>query len=372
MFARPSRFLILTAGVLAAAAGAAARAADIHLKAHASVPGNMVHLADVAEIHGGSADEAARLGQVELFASSPQERYVTARQVREALLARGVDLRLHTVSGASVIELGAAADAVTPSIFARRAVGAGYGPDSRASEPAVAAVVRFLKSQVDPGLPWQVELLPTERLDAQARDANLAAGPPPAGANDVAVVHTEHAPQRGAIRPWLGKQQFVMRWSVAGRRQEGVVTAEIKLPGTVVVAARDLPRGTILQAGDLKIKAAGDADRQVRGFEFIEDAVGNVVERPVRAGQMIDAENVELPELVRRGERVSIVVNHGGVRVRTEGRARDSGKRGDVVMVESAARRNAFQAVVTGVKEVEISVGATIVTRPKEEGSQRL
>jgi flagella basal body P-ring formation protein FlgA len=367
MHRRSAHTILLTAATLAAASSS--QAADIHLKSRATAQGPSVRLTDVAEIHGAPDEEAKQLGQIELFAAPPQEQYLTARQVREALLARGVDPRKHTISGASVIEMGPAARAAVPSIFARPAIGTSHRRDEQ-NHPAAEAIVRFLKAQVDAGLPWQVDLLSAERSGDDSGVELVAL--PGAGARDVAVVQAEHAPRRGGIRAWLGRQQFVLRWTVAGRRRQEIVAAEVSLPGTVVVAARDLPRGAILQAADLKLKVASEQDRQTRGFSFIEDAVGNEVQRPLRAGQIIDADHAEQPELVQRGERVSIVVNHGGVRVRAEGRARDGGRRGDVITVESATRRESFQGVVTGVKEVEIGVGPTILTRPREEKRQRL
>ncbi len=313
-------------------------------------------------------DEARQLAQIELMAVPSQGQYLTARQVREALLARGVDLRQHTISGASMIELGPGARAAVPGVFARPAVVGDDVSAYRANDPASGAIGRFLKSQVDAELPWQVQLLPGERMADEISGLRPAVGVPAAGATDVAVIQTRQRPQRGHVRPWLGKQQFVMRWTAGGKPREGLVAAEIKLPSTIVVAARDLPRGTILRPDDLAMRAAVEQDRRSRGFEFSEDAIGQEVGRPFRAGQVIDAENVESPELVRRGERVSIVVNHGGVRIRTEGRARDSGRRGDAVIVESATSRNTLQAVVTGVNEVEVGVGATAVATRRREG----
>jgi flagella basal body P-ring formation protein FlgA len=369
-------------------AATATYAAEIHLKAQAVVPGQTVRLADVAEIHGGSASgasasggssEAQQLGQIELFPVPSQEQYITAQQVREALLGRGVDLRQHTISGASMIVLMPEDRSVSTAIFGRRSATADEESADHGASAAAAAIVRFLKSQVDAELPWKVDLAPADeqsRPDARADAHGGEAGADPRAANatDFAVTQTERRPERGSLRPWLGRQQFVMRWNVAGRRREGIVAAEVKLPATVVVAARDLARGAVLQLADLKTKPAGDQERSVKGFEFTEDAVGKQLSRPLHVGHVIEAEGVDSPDLVRRGERVSIVVNHHGVRVRTEGRARDGGPRGDVVVVESADRRNAFQAVVTGVNEVQVEVGnsqAQVADRPKRETRQR-
>jgi flagella basal body P-ring formation protein FlgA len=258
-------------------------------------------------------------------------------------------MRQHTICGASIIELVPGDPTKPPDIYARPVISANNQSDDQAGHPLASAIVRFLSKHVESDLAWQVDLV--------ASDLSRAAG------QDAVVARSEHPPQRGTIRPWLGRQKFVVRWSARGRRQEAVVAAEIKLPPTIVVAARDLPRGAVLEPGDLKTKAIGQADRTTQSrspsehFEFSEDVVGKQATRLIRAGQVVEAEGVESVELVRRGERVAIVVNHNGVRVRTEGRARDSGGKGDTVLVESAARRSTFQATVSGVNEVELDVG---------------
>jgi flagella basal body P-ring formation protein FlgA len=352
---RITRQFIFAAAALSAALPATA--AEICLKALATAHGGVVHLGDVADVHGSSADDARQLAQVELFSMPAEERYVTARQVREALLDRGVDLRRHTICGASIIELAPGETTGPPAVYARPAIGGQDQPGDPRRQPLVAAIIRFLKKHVEAELPWQVE---------------LAGGDvPEAAEGEVAVVQSERRPQPGSLRAWLGPQQFVIRRSAAGRKQETIVAAEIKLPPTIVVAARDLPRGAVLDAADVKSRPASGQDRPAQGterFEFPEDVVSKQLTRPLRAGQPIEAESIEAVELVRRGERVAIVVNHHGVRVRTEGRARDSGGLGDTVLVESASRRNAFQAVVTGVNEVQIEVGrASVAERPRRE-----
>jgi flagella basal body P-ring formation protein FlgA len=352
---RFARIILFLVAVLAAASDA--RAADIYLKAQAPVHGQMVRLGDVAHIQG-TPDEARQLGQVELFTVPAEERYVTARQVRESLLGRGVDLRRHTVSGASMIELVPETSSAPGDVYARRAISAHNPADRDSCNPAAAAIERFLKTRVEGDLPWKVELLPPHE-------------PKLATAAEASVAQTERRPQHGDTRAWLGRQQFVIRYGNGSRRQDAIVEAEISLPATVVVATRNLPRGTVLDLGDLKTRLAGENARPSEGLEFAEDAVGKELVRPVRAGQIIEPDSVESTELVRRGERVAIVVKHNGVRVRTEGRARDSGGRGDAVLVESASRRTAFQAVVTGANEVQIDVNQPVTAERPRSASIR-
>jgi len=333
-----------------------ARAADIHLKSQATAAGPAVRLADLAEIY--SPDDDGKLAEVELFGLPAKERLVTAQEIREALIARGVDLRPHTFSGASVIHLVPGSVAEPPRTFAHLAASGGQPinspPSERPLHPAASAILKFLRTHVDAELPWRVELPPGGEL-------------PGMNAGSLSVIRVEQRPERGQVRTWLGRRQFVLSWTDSGRQREAVVTAEITLPPTVVVAARDLPRDTILQPADLKTKAAAERERG-DGFEFVEDAIGQATLRTFRAGQVIQPSAVEAPELVRRGERVAVIVYHHGVRVRTEGRARESGARGDTVLVESPSRRQTYEAVVTGPNEVQVEAGsAPLARRPTEK-----
>ena len=57
---------------------------------------------------------------------------------------------------------------------------------------------------------------------------------------------------------------------------------------------------------------------------------------------------------VHRGEVVSVLARAGGIRIRTNARAREEGSVGELVAVESLLNRSTYYARVSGTREVEV------------------
>ena len=120
-----------------------------------------------------------------------------------------------------------------------------------------------------------------------------------------------------------------------------------------VVAARTLRAGTILAAEDLR--PAGDVPvAQERISEQISELIGLETRRAIYAGRSVSPADLGPPTLVRRNEVVVMLYAEGGLGIRTEGRALDSGGAGEVVRVMNLSSRQPVQAIVTGVNRVEV------------------
>jgi flagella basal body P-ring formation protein FlgA len=86
----------------------------------------------------------------------------------------------------------------------------------------------------------------------------------------------------------------------------------------------------------------------------LEDAIGQVVRRPLREGQILTPSMIEAPTLVRRGETVTVIALAGGIRIETVARAKQAGTEGELIYVETLDTREPFAAQVSGAGEVQI------------------
>lgn len=116
-----------------------------------------------------------------------------------------------------------------------------------------------------------------------------------------------------------------------------------------VVAARTLPPGTVLAKQDLE--AGGDP---AAAASRISELVGLETRRAIYAGRPVSAADLGPPTLVRRNDVVVMLYARGGLGIRTEGRALDSGGAGEVVRVMNLSSRQPVRAVVTGANRVEV------------------
>jgi len=312
---------------------------------NARATGKSVTLGDVADIFGSDAGEVRQLESIELFSASKGGRYLSAREIQKTLMDRGVDFRRHTLSGASLVEL---LPAIKPAIVSsrnRNGRASLLQPVENSAERIVnETITRFLKRYVDAKQHWKVKVSLTPKMLQLAKAAQNAV-----------ILKIPRQPREGDVEAWLDDQPFRIRWQLFDRTLMMDVLAKVRVLSSIIVAARDLPRGTILDARDIRVQPVNEKDDHPAGFTLSADVLGREITRPVRAEDVLQREMLREPQLVKRGDRVIVYVNSKGVRLRTEGKAREAGARGDVIAIESSySRKKTFRAVVTGVNEVRV------------------
>ncbi|MEX2185511.1 MAG: flagellar basal body P-ring formation chaperone FlgA [Pirellulales bacterium] len=317
------------------------RGAEIQLRSTAIVDGRVVVLGDVADIVAATADERKVLSAIELIPMPvvDAQKSLSLREVQDLLALRGVATGQHFFGGASEVQLASAASQAAHKSPAFR-------PNGSAARGAITAVenaiVKHLSRNVDADRDWQVAV---ELTDEQ-----------------VALVQTFYGRivAEGGSQPWQGRQQFIVRLGTAEKQLS--IDAEIQMPDTVVVAARSLVKGDVLRASDLILEPAKRGVAQRGAFRSLDDIVGQEAVRPVVAGQVLDANYVRAPVLVGRGDVVTVYAYSGGIRVKTTGRSRQPGAKGELVEIESLADRRRFFARVADVQVVEVFASAAQAT----------
>ncbi|EAQ98466.1 flagellar basal body P-ring formation chaperone FlgA [Congregibacter litoralis] len=107
------------------------------------------------------------------------------------------------------------------------------------------------------------------------------------------------------------------------------VSASLDLP----VLKKALPRGSILGADDLEIVTRRVTAQVADVILEPAAAEGMELKRPLPAGSTLRHGHVDLPELVSRGQMVTLIAGGGGVEVRMQGKAMGSGAQGDRLLV---------------------------------------
>ncbi len=147
-----------------------------------------------------------------------------------------------------------------------------------------------------------------------------------------------------------------------GSRYIGRMTLEIRCPspkswklllpvtlrayGQVVTTTRTLTRGTLLRKEDLSLK---EQELNRLGYGYLSDldeAVGKELRRSVRAGATLTPSQLAAQRLVRRGQRVTILANAGGIEVRMVGEALTDGARDELVRVRNRKTKRIVEGVV--------------------------
>jgi flagella basal body P-ring formation protein FlgA len=113
-----------------------------------------------------------------------------------------------------------------------------------------------------------------------------------------------------------------------------------------VLAARDLPVGRPIRAGDIRIGNVDGSPFTEGGASSFDEITGLAPRRPIRAGQPIPGSALEAPAEVIRGEMVGVEARCGAAFLKFEVRAEASGRAGDAIPVRNIESGKTFRAKV--------------------------
>ncbi len=134
------------------------------------------------------------------------------------------------------------------------------------------------------------------------------------------------------------------------------VAVKVQLFESVVVAARPLTRSSIIGPQDVKLERR-DLGRLVYGYlTRLDHAIGQSVRRPIAADKAIRPGQIEPQQLVRRGQRVTILAKSGGLEVRMAGKALMDGAAGQRIRIKNTVSKRVVEAVVLAANTVRVTL----------------
>lgn len=116
------------------------------------------------------------------------------------------------------------------------------------------------------------------------------------------------------------------------------IRAKIEAMAEILVAASNLRRGKILSEEDVVFQLE-DISRLKQPLFFTDEIVGKRLTRSVRLGQPLLRQQVEFPPLIKRGDRVVIRAQRGGLILTAAGEARQDGLEGETIRVMNIGSR---------------------------------
>ena len=123
----------------------------------------------------------------------------------------------------------------------------------------------------------------------------------------------------------------------------------------VAVLTRSLNRGETAQAGDFvverRVRDGLPSDAQAEA----QTLAGRVARRALQVGTVVRTGDLARPEIVARGEVVTIVYEVPGMTLTMRGRATDGGAQGDTIAVVNPQSKKTLQAQVVGPGKVSVS-----------------
>ncbi len=306
------------------------QSAELLLRELATQSGSIVRLGDVADISAATSTELRSLTSTPLLpAPAPgTQQFLSAAQIRDLLVARGIRIDQLTIGGARVVNIGTATNQnklddkpETPKL-SRQEI------ELRVQQ----LIVQYLQENTSADR-WRVEI-------------SLNQG-------EITKLHTLGANLTvlGMQKIRSGRQRFSLRSKE--NRNEVLVSVTLTKIQSVLVARSRIERGELLRATDVEIRELeGNLPSGTVGD--LENVVGKVALRTFRPEQMILKTQLRASWQVRRGEAVSVFVRTGGILVRSRAVARENGAMGDLITVELLEDKKRLNASVSGQGEVTI------------------
>jgi flagella basal body P-ring formation protein FlgA len=115
---------------------------------------------------------------------------------------------------------------------------------------------------------------------------------------------------------------------------------------TVIVAARNLPAGGLIDESDLGIETRDVTRLQGDYFNDIDQLVGKQLAHPLSAGQVMATRHIRVPNAIKRGQRVTLLANQNGFEVRMSGTAMDDAGVGERIRVKNLTSSRVVEGVV--------------------------
>lgn len=379
------RNLVLTVVTLLFGTGLTAEAATtITLRGQATPSSPVIRLGDVAEIDSADQQQARHLATLVLMpAPAPgSERFLRRREVEDLLAAHGQDLHDLRLDGAGQVAIVTQQLAATEqaaglasnsegwtgdkplNLHAAILAGhAGTTSDNGASATAALAekthlaleraIASYLTSTTGKPGPWEVT-------------CNLMAG-------QIAQLHAATTPLecRGGRVPWTGRQRFVVSFATPRGRVQVPVSADIVgQPTAVAVAMQPIARGSLITAADVElqeVESVPASSSHRAALESLDGVIGMEARQTIQPGSVLFTDQLQPPQLVKRGEVIAVVSQMGGLRVRTTARALQNGVKGELIQVESLETRQRYDARVTAPREAAVfaSIRSPVNERPE-------
>jgi flagella basal body P-ring formation protein FlgA len=158
-------------------------------------------------------------------------------------------------------------------------------------------------------------------------------------------------------RPDISKKVFVkvdIRGAGFSRSIFVPTVAEIQIPQLVLKAP--VTANSPIRPEDLDWQAM--PVRSIAGITSLENLEGKVAKHDLSAGQVLTADLLYAPLLVRRGDVVTVKAASGGIAISAAMRAKTDARMGDTILVEHLSGTGSASARVIGTRTLQALQGA--------------
>jgi len=155
---------------------------------------------------------------------------------------------------------------------------------------------------------------------------------------------------------FVGDTCLVIFFSVDGRLYRKVpVSGRVLVSRKVITTAREVPRGRIIGRQDLVQVTRQSFALRADDFNALNQIVGKRATRTIPAGRVVTRRMIEIPPVVRKGDRVIIKAENHSFEITALGRVLGDAHAGEQVKVVNVSSGKEIFATVVGPGQVRVT-----------------
>lgn len=165
-----------------------------------------------------------------------------------------------------------------------------------------------------------------------------------------------------SLRAFLPKGSRTLGKTTIGVKCVGKKPWSLHVPVTissykkVLVATRQLQKGSLLNAADIQLKRYDISTLPYGYLEDINSGTGMKIKKRVLAGAVLTPSMLKKPQIISRGQRVTIMAKSGRMEVRMEGKALANGALGERIKVMNLKSKQKLEGIITASGEVNVAI----------------
>jgi len=154
----------------------------------------------------------------------------------------------------------------------------------------------------------------------------------------------------------LGRFPLQARISVNGVFQKRLrLIANLERSISLVKTSRRIRRGEILTEQDVALEVLKTNRQFTTAVTSLEDAVGFEAVHSMGAGRVVTVNSLRKPPLVKKGDRVTLVVEKGSLRITTPGVVKEKGFKNSLIQVLNLQTKKTVFGQVMDPKTVKVT-----------------
>ena len=131
----------------------------------------------------------------------------------------------------------------------------------------------------------------------------------------------------------------------------GVADRVVSIP----VLKSDKHNGEVISAADIETITRKATTVGPNVVHSPEEMIGSTPRHAISAGALIHPDDLEMPQMVSRGELVTMIFNQNGMYLTAKGKAMEDGAMGQSIKVTNVSSDHTIEGKVTGNKEITVN-----------------